>query len=148
MRLQVATKYGKRIPQLSAERLVNMYAEPATGKSNLAVYGIGGLRQFASVGDGPIMGLSQINGTLCAVSRNTVYTISNSGTGTSRGTIQNTGLVDMASNGTYICIVTGVGYPGYLFDGTTLTEITDADYPNIYFFHNIFSRFNDYVAEK
>lgn len=105
-----------------------MYAEPTTGKSNVAVFGIGGLRQFASVGDGPIRGMSQLNGVLCVVSSNTVYTISASGTGTSRGTIQNTGLVDMASNGTYICIVTGVGNPGYLFDGTTVTQITDTDF--------------------
>lgn len=104
-----------------------MYAEPADGKSNLVVFGSEGLSTFATAGNGPILAQFDIGGTLYVVSGNGVYSVSSSGAATLIDSVTGT-VLDWADNGTYICLVTGTGGNGYLFDGTTLTLITDSDF--------------------
>lgn len=128
MRLTIATKSGKRIPQVSAERLVNMYAEPADGVSNVIVHGASGLDLFADCGVGPVRGMERHNGILYVVAGSELYQVNSVGGVVSKGAIAGTcGCVGMASNGTYLCIVTGTGNPGYLY-GTSLAQITDSDF--------------------
>lgn len=129
MRLNIATKSGQGVtPQVTAERLVNMYTEQTEGKSSVVVHGSPGLSLFATCGNGPIRGIETHKGVLCVVSGPYLYTVNSVGVATNIGTISSTGNVGMSSNGTNLCIVTGVGNPGYLFDGTTLSTITDTDF--------------------
>ena len=106
-----------------------MYAEVATsGKSDIALRTSQGLTLFSSVGNGPIRGVKKHLTSLYVVSGGTLYSVNSSGTATSEGSIAGTGRVGMASNGTNLCIVTGVGSTGYLHDGSTLSTISDPDF--------------------
>ena len=105
-----------------------MYAEPADGKSNLVVFGSEALTTFASdIGAGPIRAMFDLGGEMYAVSDNGVYLITSYGSSTLVDTVSGS-VVDWASNGTYVCLVTGVGNNGYLFDGSTATVISDPDF--------------------
>ena len=130
MRLAIATNFGQnRARQVSAERLVNMYAEPAKGKSEVVVHGINGSDVFATCSDSPLRGLLKHLSVLYAVSGGSLYSVSSQGVATAVGAVTGSGKVGMASNGTYLCIVTGAGNPGYLYSPSGgLVEITDPDF--------------------
>lgn len=126
--------YQARALPLSAQRLVNFYAEqaPNDAKSQVVVYGTPGIKSFADlVGDGPLRGAKVMAGTLYVVSGDTLYEISSDGTATSKGTINtSSGRVSMAVNladPQQLAIVDG--QDGWIFDTTNgLQQITDADF--------------------
>ncbi len=126
MRLTIATKTGRnKAEQVSAERLINMYAEAVEGKSGVVVHGSPGLDLFATCGAGPNRGMKLHNGLLYVVSGAFLYEVASSGVVTNKGSIPGSGIVGMASNGTFLCIVNGPS--GYLY-GTSLGQITDPDF--------------------
>jgi hypothetical protein len=84
-----------------------------------------GLVTFSTVAGSP-RGSISMGDYVYAVHDTTLYQVDSSGTATSLGTIAGTSRVSMAANGTYVVIVTGS--EGYYTDGTTLTQITDADF--------------------
>lgn len=104
-----------------------MYAEPAEGKSNVVLHGIPGSSLFATCGSGPIRGMHKHNDYLYVVSGPRQYRVASNGEATDIGAIANSGRVGMASNGTYLCTVTGASKEGYLTDSVP-TQITDADF--------------------
>ena len=130
MRLNVAVKNGVgRSKPLTAERVVNMYAEksPAGAIANVNLVGVDGLVTFASVGTG-IRGMWKFADKLFVVSGGRLYQIDTDGSSTDVGAIAGSGLVMMADNGTQLCIVANpYGYIYTTADG--LVEITDADFP-------------------
>ena len=130
MRIPFAiNSYQARSLPLSAQRLINLYAEksPQDAKMPVVLYGTPGLSLFASVGDGPIRGLHNFNGTLAAVSGDTFYTIDSAGSGTSRGSVEGKGeWAPMASSDTELVVVSND--KGWVWNGTTLTQITDGDF--------------------
>lgn len=129
--IQFATQsYRSASLPVSAQRLVNMYAErePPDAKTQVAVFGSPGLVQFASIGTGPLRGFVNMGGLLYAVSGGTLYSVSSSGVGTALGgTISGSGVVSMDTNGSQIVIVNGTS--GYFYSTTTgLQLITDTDF--------------------
>lgn len=132
IRIPLGTKTGNgRSIALSAERLVNMYAEqaPEGGRSSVVVHGCPGLTLFGSVSD-KIRGIhvTPADGKMYVVAGSILYSISSVGVAASIGTIAGYGRVGMADNGTQLCIVTGArGYTYSLTDG--LETISDRDFP-------------------
>ncbi|TFH49494.1 MAG: hypothetical protein E4H01_04165, partial [Lysobacterales bacterium] len=124
MRLTVAIKSGAgRSKPVTAERLVNMYAEQSDGKSNVALHGTPGLVLDTTYGVGPIRGIKYMKTNRYVVSGSELY-------GPSLiGTIEGSGLVSMATNGTQLVIVVSTN-DAYVYDVTNgLRKITDTDWP-------------------
>lgn len=120
MRLSYQSAEG-RSQSVSAERLVNMYAESS---EQIAVLNSPGLVSRA-MASGPCRGLEVMGGTLYSVNGSELY----SGN-ISLGTIDGAGLVDMANNGTQLVIVTDQG-TGYVYTTSGgLSQITDPDFPS------------------
>ena len=134
MRIDIPTGRGKgRSVPLTAERLINMYAEaaPAKSKSPAVLHGTPGFIQFAEItGRVLIRGVYRTvdDGVLYVVASTKLYSISSSGAPTELGIIAGSGRVGMADNGTQLCIVSGA--KGYIYDTTNgLSEISDTDFP-------------------
>lgn len=137
MKIPFATNsYQARSLPLSAQRVVNLFAEaaPADARSPVVLYGTPGLKLFGTVGAGPIRGLHVMGTTLYVVSGDHLYSVSSTGTGTDLGKIagreRTTGPVYMADNGRQLVAVQTDG-KGTVYDGTTLTAITDPDFPRV-----------------
>lgn len=121
--------------QFSPQQLVNMYAETAPegtkGENNILLYGRAGLKTWLdTTNSSAINGAIVMGGDLYVVVNNTVIKIDTSKTMTTIGTLTgNAGRVMMSTNGTQITITDELGN-GYIVTSTTLTQITDADYPD------------------
>jgi hypothetical protein len=127
--------YQARSLPLSAQRLVNLYAEAAPQDSGTPVvlYGTPGLTPFGTVGVGPIRGMAVMGTTLYVVSGDRLYSVNSAGSGTDLGKIagrERTGEpVTMADNGTQLVVVNSDGKASvYDSDAATLAAITDADF--------------------
>lgn len=131
MRIPFATQsYRHRSLPVSAQRLVNMYAEqqPQDAKTPVAVMRTPGLTSFSQVGSGPIRGLATMDGLLYVVSGNTVYKVLANGSATALGTLSTaSGPVSMDASASQLVIVTNPA--AYVATSTTLTQITDVDFP-------------------
>ena len=134
MRIPLATHaYALESKPLSAQRLVNMYYEPASEetKTKEAIYDTGGLDLFATVGVGPVWGIHPMGSLLYVVSGNDVYKINEGSTGTLLGSIGSVANdVIMSDNGTHVIIVKEDG-AAYLADSSSLVQITDGDFPSV-----------------
>lgn len=116
---------------LSAQRLVNLYAEPGPplGKSRFALLGSAGLKPFGNVGQGPIRGMGVLNEFLYVVSGTELYYVTSGGAGTliSGGPIIGDKRVDMSPGRTEMAIINDS--QGWVVDtANTLTQITDSDF--------------------
>lgn len=117
---------------LSAQRLVNMYAEvtPTRAKSRIALFGVPALVLHQTVGNGPIRGKIKMNGKLFVVSAQALWRVESNGTATNIGVVLGTGLVQMEHNGTQIAILTGTESDDlYIGTQTSVMQVTDEDYP-------------------
>lgn len=113
----------------SAQRMVNCYLEsaPPASKSPVDVVPSYGIADFAAVGTGPMRGGTVVNGVPYVVSDTSLYRIASNGTATNLGTIPGLGDVTMMGDGQNIVIVTAPN--GYVYNGSVVSQITDADYP-------------------
>ncbi len=135
--------YVSRSLPLACQRLVNcfMEAQPQGAKSQVPVFGVPGLTQWATLPTSPVRGLWNFRGVLYAVAGDSLYRINASGGHKLLGTgISGTNVVSMSDNGTQLVVVNGVA--GYLVDEfDVFQQITD---PNFYsantvlFFDNYF----------
>lgn len=115
----------------SAQSLINLYPEIETDvqETRITLYGVAGKRLLCNVGDYQCRGMIAVNGFIYAVTNNKVYKIATDGTSTLLGTINSTiGQVSMSYNGIAGLIVDGVN--GYVVTTTSVTQITDTDFPN------------------
>jgi hypothetical protein len=85
------------------------------------------LVQFGTLGTAPNRGAQVMAGVPYFVNGTSLFSMDSSGTPTTIGTIAGTGRVSMANNGTKLCIVVPGGN-GYVYNGSTLVQITDPDY--------------------
>lgn len=120
-------------PFITAQRHLNLIAEQTVDgdKTQLVFYGVAGDTLFASFGDTPVRGWLVFSERLFVVHRGTLYELDNSGTKTSRGTLNTTsGKVSMQTDGTVILIVDGTN--GYTFTLATnaFAQVTDPQFPN------------------
>jgi len=144
MRMRIGIKSSQsKAEQVSAERLLNLYAEPADGVSEVVVFSVPGLTDFSTCGDGPIRGMIRFNNTLFVVSGDRLYEVLNNGDAQRKGgIIGGTGLVGMAASLTQLIITTGapcawldtyflfgpgVG-AGYRYLGVGVSEIDDPEF--------------------
>ena len=142
-RIPIAKKrgQGRSIP-LSAEMLVNMYAEaaPDDAKSNLVVHGTPGITQFSTLdARARIRGMHYMTAEeiLWVVCGTTLFQVASNGVATIRGTIGGAGRVGMSDNGFELIITSpGVSYSYNTRAPTlkpvvpTLTQITSSDFPD------------------
>ena len=123
-------------PNVTANTLINAYYEfqQEKDRTRVAIYGTPGLSSFIDKGDTPWRGLHEFPGNtlIYGVHRGTFYSINNSGTLTSLGTIgTTTGRVDICDDGTLITVVDGAEI--YTYDtsapATPIAAVADADRP-------------------
>ncbi len=88
-----------------------------------------GCKSFATTGAGYQRGMCVYNNELYTVVGTTLYKVSASGATTTIGTISGGDRVVMDVDEANLVIAIGTGKP-YQYDGTTLTQGTDADLPN------------------
>jgi hypothetical protein len=107
-------------PTVTAQRHVNIYAEPSDDKSQLNFYGTPGTTLFTSFGDTPVRGWLAVGDFIYCVHRGTFYEVNNAGVRTARGTIGTTeGRVRMSFNGTQLTVVDGGGQRIYVYTVAT-----------------------------
>jgi len=133
MRLPIGTGLGEgRSVELTAERLINLFAEqaPQSSKSPVVLHGTPGFAPFSNLGNGSIRGMLKTlnDGVLYVVCGSVLYRIDSNGASTVLGTVLGGGRVGMAYNGTQLCITAGAKGYIYTTDGG-LSEIDDLDYP-------------------
>jgi len=127
----VGPAYQARSLNADAQRAVNVYLEMdnASPRAPVALYGTPGTVLRFGFGDAPVRGCIVQGVYSYWVAGSSVYRVSTSYTATLLGTIGTaTGEVGMASNGTEVLIVDGVG--GWIATTSALTQIVDVDFPN------------------
>jgi hypothetical protein len=129
----VGPSYQARSLNADAQRAINCYVEMdnSSPRAPLALYGTPGLRKVATAASGSgCRGAITEGGYAWLVIGGYVYRMSSSYVLTSVGTISTTtGQVGIASNGNEILIVDGAS--GYIINvgASTLTQITDPEFP-------------------
>lgn len=124
----IAAATSARSRAASAQRLLNLYAEKQD--EAIVLYGTPGLREWATVGTGPIRGIKKAtNGFAYVVSGNEAYKVATDKTTTLLGTVAGTGPVALAENGVQMFIAAGL--PSYIVTlaTDTIAEISDEDFP-------------------
>lgn len=124
-----AQSYQHTSRPLSAQRMVNAYLEsaPPAAKTAAAVVCCFGIKDYLTIGTGPMRGGLKVNQTIYVVSGAKLYRISPSGTVTELGSVPGSGPVFMDSDGSQVLIT--VNGPSYLYDGATVTPMADPDFP-------------------
>lgn len=108
---------------VSSRTLENCFLEAALGQP--ALYGGPGFAARSTLATGPVRGFLDFNDVLLVVGGNRLYTITEAGTVTDVGQITGSGDTPMASNGLQAMIVSEDPDRSYIWDGATLSEITD-----------------------
>ena len=132
MELKLATQsYKSDSLPLSAQRLLNGYAEsqPSGTSAPIAVWGQPGIRNFATLPQGPVRGGIQVNGVAYLIGGISLYTVSLLGVVTLVGSgITGNSNVSMDTNGVEILITNGkIGY-SYLIASNSFVQISDPNY--------------------
>lgn len=126
----VGGSYEGRSKDINSQRCVNLYVEvdQQGGKVPIALFGTPGLVEFCDTGiDFALRGMHVFDGVLYAVCGSSLYGIDTTGTATYLGALNTlTGPVYMANNPTQLMIVDSTY--GYIWDGTTVTQIADTDF--------------------
>lgn len=133
MRIPFAIQsYQSRSLSLSAQRLVNFYAERPIkeAKAPIALFGTPGLKFRTVVGTGKIRGLHQMGGLLYVLSGTEVYKVDRVNNATLMGEIPGVSNVQMEDNGTQIMVLAGpTTNDGYVITENDVNQITDPDFP-------------------
>jgi hypothetical protein len=129
MRIPFGTEsYQHRSRPVSAQRMVNAYLEaPPKAKEVPPVVSSFGIAALSTVGDGPMRGGCVVNGTPFVVSGNGLYRVASDGSGTLLGVIPGGEFVDIVGDSDEVFCVTGGN--GYRYNGSTVAQITDPDFP-------------------
>lgn len=145
MKLGVAVGHYKRAIA-AVQSNVNMFAERSESRAlgDITLRPTPGLTRINATLGGGHSALYTFNDVLYAISGGFLYSIDDAGVETSIGAVNTSTFVTVADNGTQMLILTGGTvrfneqyflisgrniFAGALFDGTTLTAITDVDFP-------------------
>jgi hypothetical protein len=120
---------------VSYEKTQNFYMEVQSSEETpLVLYPTPGTTLWATVGTGPITKSIVVNGLLIVSSGTSIYSVDNSGVPTLKGTTGAAGATDMVAllndTGTGYNVLILNGTNGYIYDESTVTVITDADFPD------------------
>lgn len=125
----VTSAVSESLP-LSSQRLLNCYLQqaPVGAKTPVAVPRSAGIRTLAQLADGgTFRGYGLMRKVLYVVLSTTLYQVAANGTGTALGAIPGQGRVSITTNGAQLTISNGSA--AYVWNGTTLAQITDPDFP-------------------
>lgn len=116
------------VDRVVSQRTVNYYPEHDENyKDKVVLLGFPGDTQWSKLGEGPVRGGVEYKGDLIAVSKNLVYRVNEGGGVTQIGAIgTSSGHVSIDENGSQAMIVDGKD--GWIWDGSTLTKITDTTF--------------------
>ena len=132
MRLQIALNSARgRSTTLTAERLVNMFAEkaPEGSESTSVIHGAPGMVTHVDVGAGPCRGLLMVGQLMFIVSGESLYSLDRFGAYSSPlGVVPGNGLVSMATDGDILVIVTNPSAYTYTVSSGAFAEVTDVAY--------------------
>lgn len=133
MKLVTTLKDGQgRSKQLTAETLINMYAEKAPEESVSPAWLVGspGMSLLLTCGIGPLRAFDEMNGILYAVSGTYLYSITSALVVTNIGVLAGMiAPVIMVNNGTQLFISSATA-PDYIYSvATGIVAITDPDFP-------------------
>jgi hypothetical protein len=127
----LGSTYVARSTNAADSRMVNLFPEivPEAGKEPAFLQRAPGLRLLATLGTGPVRGLWQLGNFGYVVSGDTLYSVDTNWNVASIGTVENTGPVSMADNGTQLFIA--ANGPSYIYNTltTVFQKITDVDFP-------------------
>lgn len=115
---------------IAVQSCINLYPEvqPEGAVERVILRRFPGLKSFsASLVGGKIRGIKRMANVAYVVSGTTLYSVTATGVSTSIGTINGIDYVSMATDGTNLVIVNGTT-TAYVYNGTTLVPITDADF--------------------
>lgn len=121
--------YLHRSRPLSSQRMINCYIEsvPQEAKTFAAIVQSYGIRANVTVGAGFTRGGKEINDVLYSVVGNVLYRVPESGDPIALGAVPGTAYVDMDGDETHVmCVTHGLGY---IYDGSTVTQITAEGFP-------------------
>jgi hypothetical protein len=114
---------------ISARRMINAYLEPGppAAKTAAAVVSAFGIKNYLTIGSGPMRGAEVVNKVLYLVSGSALYSVDLSNTVTLLGSIPGTGPVFIDGDGSNVMVT--VNGPSYLWNGAAVNLITDPDFP-------------------
>ena len=114
---------------VAVQECINMYPEVQQqgSQEQIILRRFPGLKSFSSFTGNPIRGMKRMDGVLYVVAAAALYSVSAGGLSILLGNIAGDDLVSMATDGTNLVIVNGTD-TGYVYNGTSLTEIADADF--------------------
>jgi hypothetical protein len=120
--------YRLRSTPASSARLVNCYAEalPPDAKTPVLLSRAPGIKQWTTVGNGPIVAMHAALGSLFVVSGSKLYEVDSNASATELGSIGTPGNVDIDSNGDTVVVVNEPD--AYYWDGSDFGQITDSDF--------------------
>lgn len=127
----VGEAYSDETLAWAAQEAINCEPIPADtdGTRSIAkLAGTPGLVSFGTVGTGAWRGGIVMAGTAYVVMDTTLYSVASNGSSTSLGTIEGSGRVGIAENGTQVVVVNGPKGWVYSVAGG-FVQITDADFP-------------------
>jgi len=115
---------------LDSQRTVNWYIEKTpAGRNKASLNPTPGSTLDVIAGTGPIRGSIEFGGKLYVISGADLYEINSFSIATNKGTLNTSGSgVSMAASATELFIVDGTN--GYIWDGTTLTVVSDVEFPD------------------
>lgn len=121
--------YEHRSKKVGHQLLTNCYLEqePQGTTNPIALLGSYGVAEFATPGNGPLRGGLVVNNMTYVMSGEGLYSVDSDGTAILLGTIPNLDRVTMAGDGSNIMVVTE--RDGYVWNGTSVSQITDPDFP-------------------
>jgi len=125
--------YEGKSSNLNAQTCVNLYPvyDNEEGKNVRALYGTPGMKQFCDPSNAsPVRNMLKMGDYLYAVVGTSLYRVDSSGNATAMtGSLTtSSGPVWLSNNGTELMIV-DPGVEGYILSGTTLSAISDTDFP-------------------
>lgn len=120
--------YRLRSKKAAQTRLLNCFAsvQPPEGRSPTLIQGIAGTVPFASIGGGLQRAAIKFDDQLYSVVGSSFLRVADSGVAETLGAILTPGRVDIAKNVNQIAIL--VEPDLWVYDGTTLTAVTDTDF--------------------
>jgi hypothetical protein len=123
--------------EFSAQRMVNCYLEQAPPGSEVEFYvrQSWGIDDWATPGTGVLRGGNIVRGVLYVVIGTTAWRITNTGASASLGTVPGTGRVVIRGDETNVVFL--AGRVMYEWDGSTFSQVSDADAPSTDWLENM-----------
>ena len=128
----VGDAYADTVAPFAAQETTNWVPEKSERQGTRTVTLLktpDGLQSFSTVGAGTVRGNITMAGVAYVVADTMLYSVASDGTETALGTIEGSGRVGIAENGTQVVVVNGP--KGWVYEpgGVGFVQITDPDFP-------------------